>query len=137
MRPDDEPGSVLVRRAALAMLTFVAVLLALFGAFLAAVTPVPGLSAGVVIGVVGNYAVITRARRVARTAAGAAVPALAWLAVVMTLASGRREGDVILTGSGGSLAFIVLGALSAAVALGRRPPEDAPDLPDEAAEPGH
>lgn len=124
MPPDADRGGDVVRHAAVAMLTFVAALLAVFGAFLVPVTPLPGLSAGVVLAVIGNYVVVTRARGVTRTAAGAALPALAWLAIVMTLASGRREGDVILTGSGASLAFIALGALSAALALGRRLPAE-------------
>ena len=112
---------------ALVMLTFLSALLGVFGAFLVPWDPAPGVSVGVVLAVVGNYLVSRRARGLTRTAVPAAAPAVAWLAVVMTLASGRSEGDLVLTGSAPSLAFIVLGALAAAVALGRTPGSRAVD----------
>ncbi|HVE97996.1 MAG TPA: DUF6113 family protein [Mycobacteriales bacterium] len=120
------PASTIARVATVVMLAFLSLLLAVTGAFLVPRAPVPGVSVGVVLAVVGNYVVAVRGRRATGSAAAAAVPAVVWLAVVVTLAGGRTEGDVVLTGSWASLAFIVLGALSAAVGIGRREPESPP-----------
>lgn len=119
------------------MLTFLSLLLAVAGAFLVPAS-VAGVSLGVVVAVVGNYVIALQARRVGGSTSATALPAVAWLALVIVLASGRREGDVVLTGSASSLSFIVLGAVSAAVGIARRPrgrrepdPETAEDpLPD-------
>jgi len=118
-----------MRLAVLTMLMFCSFLLAIFGAFLVPTAPLPGVSAGVVIAVVGNFTLGSAGRRAIGSAVGAVLPALVWLVVALSLASGRREGDVVLTNSFASLAYLLLGAISAAVAIGRRPPPSSPPLP--------
>ena len=113
------------------MLAFLAFLLAVFGAFLVPTTPVTGCSVGVVIAVVGNVALGTAGRRLTGSTAGAVVPAVVWLVVALGLASGRREGDVVLTTGGPSIAFLILGAMAWAVAIGRRRPAAADGDVDE------
>lgn len=61
---------------------------------------------------------------------GAAVPGLLWLAVAALLSGRRREGDLVVTGGLSGLAFLVLGVLGAAVAVGAwRPARRAPASP--------
>jgi hypothetical protein len=48
---------------------------------------------------------------------GAAVPALMWLAVVVTLAVQRPEGDLIVTGTTAGTIFLYGGVLAAGAAL--------------------
>ncbi|HVE62824.1 MAG TPA: DUF6113 family protein [Mycobacteriales bacterium] len=115
-----------VRLVAVVVFCFLSFLLAILGAFLVPYDPVPGLSVGVVIAAVGNYFVAVSGRRATGAAAGAALPAVVWLAVTLTLASGRAEGDVVLSNSVSSLGFIVLGAVAAAVGIGRRAPVEEP-----------
>ena len=105
----------------LALLAYVSFLLAVFGAFLVPRTPVPGVSVGVLLAVLGNYLLGLAGRRAAGGTLGAVLPAIVWLVASVTLAGGRREGDVVLTSSGGSMAFLLLGAMAYAVAIGRRP----------------
>jgi len=106
---------------ALAMVSVLAALLAVVGAFLVPVTPVPGVSVGVVVAVVGNYLVTTQGRHATGGTLGAALPAVVWLVVALTLAGARSEGDVVLTSDGSSLAFLLLGAIASAVGITRRP----------------
>ncbi|HVF18817.1 MAG TPA: DUF6113 family protein [Mycobacteriales bacterium] len=117
--------SAVTRLVVLALLAYVSFLLAVFGAFLVPSTPVPGVSAGVLLAVVGNYVLGVAGRRAVDATVGAVLPALVWLVSALTLASGRREGDVVLTSSGGSMAFLLLGAMAYAVAIGRKPPRRA------------
>ncbi len=63
--------------------------------------------------------------------AGAVVPAALWLAVVLLLGAGRREGDRLIGGdSVVGLLFLVLGTVAVSVAVGtwRPPPDGQPDL---------
>jgi len=113
------------RLVAIVLFGFLSFLLSVFGAFFVPYDPVPGVSVGVLVAVVGNYWVAMAGRRVYDGLAGAVLPALIWLAVTLTLASGRAEGDVVLSNSTASLAFIVLGATSSAVGIGRRLPPSA------------
>ena len=119
------------RLAAVAMLSFLAGLLAIVGAFLVPHTLLPGLSAGVVIAVVGNFVVGTEGRRTTGSAVGAVIPGVTWLVVALALAGGRREGDVVLTSSTASIGFLLLGAMSWAIAIGRRRPSERPPPDDD------
>jgi hypothetical protein len=51
------------------------------------------------------------------------LPALTWVAVAVAASRRRAEGDLLIIGSGGlgvvGLAFLLLGVLAAAVAVGR------------------
>ncbi len=109
------------RLAALTMVAFLAFLFAVFGAFLVPTTPITWVSLGVVIAVVGNVGLGALGRRLTGSTSGAVVPAVVWLVVALGLASGQREGDVVLTNEAASLAFLLLGAMAWAVAIGRRP----------------
>ena len=75
-----------------------------------------------VLAVVGNITVGILGARAAGSRLGAVVPGAGWLIAVLTLGSARPEGDVILPGGGAegavALAFILLGAVAAAVAVG-------------------
>ena len=123
-----------VRLLAVVVFSFLSLLLAVLGAFLVPYDPVPGLSVGVLMAVVGNYFIAVGGRRASGAAAGAALPAVVWLAVTLTLASGRAEGDVVLSNSASSLAFIVLGAVAAAVGIGRRAPVEESRVEESRAE---
>ena len=120
--PDDvaarEGWTPVSRAAAYTLLVALAVLLALWGAFL-----VPFRVAGTLVPVswavalLGNVAV---GRVAARIGGSAAVlpPALLWLLVAFTLASRRAEGDLVVPGTPVGLGFLLLGAVGSAVAYG-------------------
>ncbi len=95
------------------------VLLGIVGAFLAPARPLPFLSVGVLIAVVGNVLVPYHLGRAAESPIGAIVPALAWLVTTVYLGTERREGDLIVTGAAWGLAFLVLGAVAAALTIPR------------------
>ena len=82
-----------------------------------------------VLAVVGNIAVGILGARAAGSRVGAVVPGAGWLIAVLTLGSSRPEGDVILPGGGAegavALAFILLGAVAAAVGVGLGAPPGA------------
>ena len=105
-----------------ALVLVLALLLALWGAFLVPFRvgglPVP---VSVVVAVVGNLVLCRAGARVLGRRSGAAVPALLWLTVAVLLSSQRREGDLVVPASVTSLAFLLLGALAAAVAVGLGP----------------
>ncbi|MCF6507327.1 hypothetical protein E9549_07885 [Blastococcus sp. MG754426] len=72
--------------------------------------------------VAGNLLLVGAALRLSGSKAVAALPAVTWLAVVVAAMVRRPEGDLLLV-SGGSLglvstAFLLLGVLAAALALG-------------------
>ena len=101
------------------------VLLALWGAFL-----VPlrlggtALPVGVAVALT-NYPLCRAGAASLGRRAGAAVPMLLWTAIAVALSSQRREGDLVITGSVRGLAFLLVGLLAAAVAVGGwRPPVD-------------
>ena len=83
--------------------------------------------------VVANYLLVTGAHRLTGSRTVAVLPALTWLAVALTATVRRPEGDLVAVGTGGlgtvTLAFLGLGVLGAAVAVGRVvavPPAHAP-----------
>jgi hypothetical protein len=72
---------------------------------------------------VANYLLVTGAHRLTGSRAVAVLPALTWLAVALAATVRRPEGDLVAVGTGGlgtvTLAFLGLGVLGAAVAVGR------------------
>ena len=91
----------------------------------------------VVAAVVGNLVLAGLALRLTGSRMVAALPALTWAAVVVAAMDRRPEGDLILTGTGAlgavNLAFLLLGVMAAAVAVGwalaspARRPDVSPD----------
>ena len=73
--------------------------------------------------VVGNLLLVDLALRATGSRLAAVLPALAWAGVVITAMGRRPEGDLVLAGGGAlgsvNLAFLVLGLLAAAFAVGR------------------
>jgi hypothetical protein len=72
---------------------------------------------------VGNHLLVTLAHRLTRSLAVAVLPALTWLVVALAATVRRPEGDLVAVGTGGlgavTLAFLGLGVVGAAVAVGR------------------
>jgi uncharacterized membrane protein len=125
-RPEDEPGLPFLV-AAYAVLVFLGVVLALLGVFLLFAGPRTGggsliVPIGLVIAVVGHPAAALLGFRMTGTRAGTMAPLLGWVAVVLPLASGTAEGDVVLPGTSLSVIYLMVGVLAfAAVALTTRP----------------
>jgi hypothetical protein len=73
--------------------------------------------------VVANYLLVTGAHRLTGSRAVAVLPVLTWLAVALAATVRRPEGDLVAPGAGGlgtvTLAFLGLGVVGAAVAVGR------------------
>jgi Family of unknown function (DUF6113) len=82
--------------------------------------PVP---VSVLAAVVGNLLLVGGAHRLSGSRVVAVLPAVVWLTVAVAASIRRPEGDLILTGGGVAgvvnLAFLLLGVLAAAVAVGR------------------
>lgn len=115
--PPGTPGRF-ATGAAVTLVLVLAVLLAVWGAFLVplrvggALVPVSwviALAGNVVLGVQGG-------RLLGK--AGAVAPALLWLAVAFTLGSKRAEGDLVVPGSTGGIVFLLAGAVGGAIAYG-------------------
>ena len=70
-----------------------------------------------------NYLLVTGVHRLTGSRAVAVLPALTWLAIALAATVRRPEGDLVAVGVGGlgavTLAFLGLGVVGAAVALGR------------------
>ena len=81
------------------------------------------LPVSVLAAVVGNLVLVEVVLRRSRSRAVASLPALTWLGVAGAASMRRPEGDLLLIGVGGlgavDLAFLLLGVLAAAVAIGR------------------
>ena len=103
---------------AYALVLLLAVLLAVWGSFL-----VPFRVSGTLvpvswaIAVIGNLA-LGRAGAHLLGSTGALLPGLLWLAVTLTLAGRRPEGDVVVPGTAVGMGFLLLGAVASAVAYG-------------------
>jgi hypothetical protein len=73
--------------------------------------------------VAGNLLVVGTAYRRSRSRVVAVLPALAWLVVALGATRRRPEGDLVIVGSGAlgyvGLAFLLLGVVAAAFAVGR------------------
>jgi hypothetical protein len=77
----------------------------------------------VLAAVVGNLLVVGTAYRWSGSRLVAVLPALAWLTVALAATQRRPEGDLVITGTGAlgyvGLAFLLLGVVAAAFAVGR------------------
>jgi hypothetical protein len=73
--------------------------------------------------VVGNLLLVGLAHRLTGSRVGAALPALTWLVIAVAASIRRPEGDLVITGGGVAgfvnLAFLLLGVVAAAFAVGR------------------
>jgi hypothetical protein len=73
--------------------------------------------------VVGNLLLVTAAHRRSRSRVVGVLPAVVWLVVAIAASMRRPEGDLVLTGGGlaggVNLAFLLLGVVAAALAVGR------------------
>lgn len=76
-----------------------------------------GVPVGVVLAVVGNGLSGLLGTRGTGSRLGGALPGIAWFTVVLLFGSLRPEGDLIVTGNGHGVAFIVLGGLAACLGL--------------------
>jgi hypothetical protein len=123
---EDEP-SLPFLVAAYVVLVLLGVVLALLGVFLLAAGPRVGegtliLPIGLVIALVGHPVAGLLGFRMTGTRAGTMASMLGWVVVVLPLASGTAEGDVVLPGTLLSIAYLMVGVLAfAAVALMTRP----------------
>jgi len=110
--------------AAYVVLLLLGAVLGVFGAFLSPAGPRIGgvlLPVGLVVAVVGNLAAGVLGLHSIGTRLGAAAPAIGWLTVVLPMGSTTPAGDLVLTGSLRSIAFLLLGSLAGAAVptLGR------------------
>lgn len=128
-RPDSaRPGEVLIRLGGGALVVWLAVLAAVCEAFL-----VPLRVAGVrvplalLLAVVGNLGLPWLARWVSGSRMVTMLPAMLWFLVILVLAGGTTEGDVVLAGDDWvALALLLAGSAAAAMGayfalLGRQP----------------
>ncbi|SDX79601.1 hypothetical protein SAMN05661080_01242 [Modestobacter sp. DSM 44400] len=78
----------------------------------------------VVGAIAGNLLLVAAARWLSGSRAVAVLPAVVWLVVAVAGAMRRPEGDLLITGGDGAtqavnLAFLLLGVVAAAFAVGR------------------
>jgi hypothetical protein len=93
--------------------------------------------------VIGNLLLVGTAMKLTRWRLVAVLPAVVWLVVVVAGMVRRPEGDLVISGRGAlgsvGLAFLLLGALAAAVAVGRAlaTSRTRPVTPGTAPDPAH
>jgi hypothetical protein len=108
----------------LAVIGLLSGVLAVIGGFLSPAAPrVLGIPVplGVLVAVVGNLAVGFLGARGTGSRAAPVISALVWVGVSLFLGSSRPEGDLVVTGSGKGVAFLLLGTAAAAAAIGFTP----------------
>jgi len=76
-----------------------------------------GVPVGVVLAVVGNGLAGLLGTRGTGSRLGGALPGIGWFTVVLLFGSLRPEGDLIVTGNGHGVAFIILGGVAACLGL--------------------
>lgn len=112
----------LTEAATYAALSVLGAVLGVLGAFLSPSAPrvlgVP-VPVGAVVALVGNLIAGTRAVRATGGRGGAIAVALGWVVPSVALGITRPEGDLVVTGSVGGVAFLLCGALGAAIAIAR------------------
>lgn len=103
-----------------ALITVAAVELAVLECFLLPLrigsVPVP---LSIPMAVLVNVGLPALAYRLTSSRAVAATPVIVWIAVVIIASVPRPEGDVIVTGTWRGIAFLILGAVAGAYAVGR------------------
>lgn len=120
-QPAPAPPGRLLTGVSYALVIVLAVLLAVWGAFLVP-TRISGVAVpvGWAVAVVGNVGLgWVGGRLLGRP--GAVGVAVVWLALALTFASPRAEGDLIVPGTVPGLGFLLLGAVSCALAYGAAP----------------
>ena len=124
-------GGRLSTYASYALVLVLAVLLAVWGAFLVPLriggTAVPVCWA---VAVVGNGLLGWWGGKLLGRL-GAAGPGVLWLAIALTLGSKRGEGDLVVPGSATGLVFLLVGAVASAVAYGATSPGGLPSRSPE------
>jgi hypothetical protein len=126
--------------ASLAAVGLLAAVLAVIGAFLSPSMPRPlgiPVPIGVLVAVVGNLGLGMLGSRWTSSRTAPVLSALIWVVIALLLGSSRPEGDLVVTGSGRGVAFLLLGTAAAAAGIGipprqrRRhaPAADAPGVP--------
>ena len=101
-----------------------AAVLAIIGAFLSAWLPRPlgvPIPVGVLVAVGGNLGLGFLGARWTGTRAAPVLSALIWVVIALLLGSSRPEGDLVVTGSGRGVAFLLLGTAAAAAGIGIKP----------------
>lgn len=77
----------------------------------------------VLAAVVGNLVLVDGVHRLSRSRVVAALPAVVWVVLALGASQQRPEGDLLIVGGGAAgwvnLAFLLLGVVSAAFAVGR------------------
>jgi hypothetical protein len=68
--------------------------------------------------VVGNVLLVRAALLISGSRVVASLPAVVWLVVAFAAMGRRAEGDLVITSGGVNLAFLALGLLAAALAVG-------------------
>lgn len=118
--------SRLLRSTSYALVLLLTLLLALWGAFLVPLRvagfPVP---VGVLLAL-ANVPLCRAGGDLLQRRAGAVGPLLLWSVVAYALSTERREGDLVVIAGARGLAFLVVGLLAAAVAVGSWQPASAP-----------
>ncbi|OIV37365.1 hypothetical protein BIV57_11530 [Mangrovactinospora gilvigrisea] len=97
-----------VRGALLVLLGVLGLAAGLAGAFVQALWS----GGGLLLALAAAAGLFAAGRRLAGSRWGGAVPAACWLAVVLYLAAGRTEGDIVLANGGGAYAFLLLGGMA-------------------------
>ncbi len=115
----DGPGTI-TRILTGALIAVAAVQLAVLECFFLPLrigsVPVP---LSIPVAVLVNVGLPAVAYRLTASRAVAALPVLVWIAVVIVASVPRPEGDVIVTGTARGVAFLILGAVAGAYAVGR------------------
>jgi hypothetical protein len=121
--PPAQASSGPAAGASYGLVLVLAVLLALWGAFLVPLR-IGGVAVPVscVLALVGN-ALLGRAGGRLLGRAGAAGPCVVWLAVVLALSFQRREGDLVVPTTLSGLLFLVVGMVTSALVLSFGVPE--------------
>jgi hypothetical protein len=115
------------------VLSLLSAVLGVLGSFLSPAMPevvgVP-IPVGVLVAVVGNLGLGVLGARGTGSRLAPVFTGLVWLAIAIVLGTQRTEGDLIVTGSGRGVLFLLLGTAAAAIAIGVSP---APARPTPAA----
>ncbi len=120
--PVAGPAGLAYRVSAYTVVLVLAVLFAVWGAFLVPLrlggVPVPLC---VVIAVVGNAGLGLAGTRITGSRLGGAGPGLVWLLIALTFGTQTASGDTVIQASVMGYAFLLLGIIAAVAVLGVGP----------------